>query len=312
MYPASMATDTKTTGRDSDKFMLRFPDGMREQIAHVAKLNNRSMNAEIVARLEASFSPAANNAFAWAEVARIEAEYAAAGMLYRSINTQLEEARRSLEDALAAKAPEEVLARRRSIVDANVALELPALDQWLALGRLLQECKQRAMGLDRTGNPLDVVFRRVVGDELFQASETINADMAAGSPSLVHESIEAGWNALRERRSDEDGTRATSAASTAADNAQRESKQASEDYVAAARAARNSRVSPPDRLDAVQHASAARLSAPSVGQRLEKPIPPSAEELRRELKDEEERWRAIAGEESSRATKRIGRPRKPK
>lgn len=44
-------TDDKTVGRDSDKFMLRLPDGMRDRIAASAKENNRSMNAEIVARL---------------------------------------------------------------------------------------------------------------------------------------------------------------------------------------------------------------------------------------------------------------------
>lgn len=43
--------------RDFDKFMLRFPDGMREQIADAAKKNARSMNAEIVDRLERSFRP---------------------------------------------------------------------------------------------------------------------------------------------------------------------------------------------------------------------------------------------------------------
>jgi hypothetical protein len=44
-------------GRSSDKFMLRLPDGMREQIAESAKQNNRSMNAEIVARIEDSYKP---------------------------------------------------------------------------------------------------------------------------------------------------------------------------------------------------------------------------------------------------------------
>ncbi|OUM01781.1 Arc family DNA-binding protein [Variovorax sp. JS1663] len=38
-----------------DKYIVRFPEGMRERIAEVAKANNRSMNAEIVARLESSF-----------------------------------------------------------------------------------------------------------------------------------------------------------------------------------------------------------------------------------------------------------------
>jgi hypothetical protein len=40
--------------------MLRFPDGMRDKIADAAKAAGRSMNAEIVARLQASFeAPAA-------------------------------------------------------------------------------------------------------------------------------------------------------------------------------------------------------------------------------------------------------------
>lgn len=43
------------TGRESEKFNLRLPDGMRDRIAEAAKVNNRSMNAEIVARLTASF-----------------------------------------------------------------------------------------------------------------------------------------------------------------------------------------------------------------------------------------------------------------
>ena len=50
-----------TTGRESAKFMLRLPDGMRERIAEEAKANNRSMNAEIVARLQASMDQKAPN-----------------------------------------------------------------------------------------------------------------------------------------------------------------------------------------------------------------------------------------------------------
>ena len=50
-----MATEINTTGRDSDKFMLRFPNGMRDRIAEAAKTNGRTMNAEVVARLQASF-----------------------------------------------------------------------------------------------------------------------------------------------------------------------------------------------------------------------------------------------------------------
>lgn len=38
-----------------ERFIVRFPDGMRDRITEEAKKNNRSMNAEIVARLERSF-----------------------------------------------------------------------------------------------------------------------------------------------------------------------------------------------------------------------------------------------------------------
>lgn len=35
-----------------DKFTVRFPDGMRDKIAEIAKKNNRSMNSEIILALE--------------------------------------------------------------------------------------------------------------------------------------------------------------------------------------------------------------------------------------------------------------------
>ena len=37
-----------------DKFIIRLPDGMREQLKAAAEANNRTMTAEVVARLRAS------------------------------------------------------------------------------------------------------------------------------------------------------------------------------------------------------------------------------------------------------------------
>lgn len=54
--------ESKLTGRASDKFMLRLPEGMRDKIADAATKNKRSMNAEIVARLERTFSELENPA----------------------------------------------------------------------------------------------------------------------------------------------------------------------------------------------------------------------------------------------------------
>ncbi len=42
-------------GRESDKFSLRFPDGLRDRIKSAAAQNFRSMNAEIVIALERAF-----------------------------------------------------------------------------------------------------------------------------------------------------------------------------------------------------------------------------------------------------------------
>lgn len=39
-----------------DKYIVRFPEGMRDRLKAEAKANNRTLNAEIVARLEDSFS----------------------------------------------------------------------------------------------------------------------------------------------------------------------------------------------------------------------------------------------------------------
>lgn len=42
------------SSRTADKFVLRLPDGMRERICEVARNQHRSMNSEIISRLEAS------------------------------------------------------------------------------------------------------------------------------------------------------------------------------------------------------------------------------------------------------------------
>lgn len=41
-----------TSSRDADKFIVRLPDGMRDQINEVARTSRRSMNKEIIKRLE--------------------------------------------------------------------------------------------------------------------------------------------------------------------------------------------------------------------------------------------------------------------
>lgn len=47
--------------RGSDQFMVRFPKGMRDKIKASADQNGRSMNSEIIARLDASLSQTTGN-----------------------------------------------------------------------------------------------------------------------------------------------------------------------------------------------------------------------------------------------------------
>ncbi|MDP0922208.1 Arc family DNA-binding protein [Klebsiella pneumoniae] len=47
--------------REYDKFMLRFPDGMRDAIADRAKRNGRSMNSEIIQIIEDVLETDKNN-----------------------------------------------------------------------------------------------------------------------------------------------------------------------------------------------------------------------------------------------------------
>ena len=45
-----------TDSRAQDKFVIRLPDGLRPEIATVAYRNQRSMNGEIIHRLERSLA----------------------------------------------------------------------------------------------------------------------------------------------------------------------------------------------------------------------------------------------------------------
>lgn len=52
-----MSREDLPPSRTAEQFVVRFPDGMRDRIAEAAKVAGRSMNAEIVARLQSTFKP---------------------------------------------------------------------------------------------------------------------------------------------------------------------------------------------------------------------------------------------------------------
>lgn len=58
-----MATKKPYPSDKLDQYIVRFPDGMRDRLKEAAAENKRSLNAEIIARLEASFDPASEVEF---------------------------------------------------------------------------------------------------------------------------------------------------------------------------------------------------------------------------------------------------------
>ena len=68
---------TPNVTRESDKFMLRFPAGMRDRIAAEAKKSNRSMNAEIVARLQQTLDQGAPGGLTQETAERLSVQMAA-------------------------------------------------------------------------------------------------------------------------------------------------------------------------------------------------------------------------------------------
>jgi hypothetical protein len=50
-------SDAKYPSQLAERFQIRMPDGLRDKIRAAAEENKRSMNTEIIARLEESFNP---------------------------------------------------------------------------------------------------------------------------------------------------------------------------------------------------------------------------------------------------------------
>lgn len=68
-----MTKERKSTLQDEDKFMLRLPDGMRDQFTSIAKNADRSLNSELVHRLQASLLVPEDVVKACADLAPVDA-----------------------------------------------------------------------------------------------------------------------------------------------------------------------------------------------------------------------------------------------
>jgi hypothetical protein len=55
-HPCMTKKPQQSISRSAEKYIVRFPDGMRERVTESAKKNERTINAEIIFRLNASFA----------------------------------------------------------------------------------------------------------------------------------------------------------------------------------------------------------------------------------------------------------------
>lgn|SRR5574337_302941 len=114
---------------NADKYVVRFPDGMRDLIAETAKRNNRTMNAEIVARLAASF-------------AAVDSEH-----LARDPTGELHPRMLALEKRMAVEDALEALNARMDALE-RMATELPTLTE--EIRRALPETEKLRASQERS------------------------------------------------------------------------------------------------------------------------------------------------------------------
>ena len=170
--------------QSAEKYIVRFPDGMRERIAQAAKKSNRSMNAEIVARLEESFA-ARNDAVVMAamDVVRREWELSATvnrlEFTLRGYQDQLSFVRqRTARERRLLMNLREVLAQARERGDLaqveHIQAEIDENEKWKKVSEV--ELKQLEDVITSTKRQLADVMHAAVkaGDEQLKALEPVD------------------------------------------------------------------------------------------------------------------------------------------
>jgi len=139
------------TARDSFKFMLRLPDDLREALKGACEQSGRSMTAEIIARLEASFEPSSGfsddqlralkglaASFEWQQ-AKLEIDTGHAVATMREVTTLL----KSLMNSPADLKAQAVLAGMRVIENVATYLGRPYVYRQMMTSRFVDETPPR-------------------------------------------------------------------------------------------------------------------------------------------------------------------------
>ncbi|WP_267355609.1 MULTISPECIES: Arc family DNA-binding protein [unclassified Methylobacterium] len=174
---------SEATGRDSDKFMLRLPNGMRDRIADAARANNRSMNAEIVSRLEASLSDGTEQGRSLLKqhdlLVEIQDRYAELELAYQRQTQQLDRRRFQQDEDLAERTREAAAAAMQvALFAVTSAARAAELKDGGALGEALMPTLldlESAISSEDPYAALQMLRGRAVHPPISRASKTAGA-----------------------------------------------------------------------------------------------------------------------------------------
>lgn len=140
--------------QSADKYIIRFPDGMRDQIAEAAKKNGRSMNAEIILRLEHSFTPWKERP--WEERMVIDVDRAMLKLLTKDEYSML------LERVKAAGGADAVNGYARTVVRSTEDLQ-PPIPEGPRLEELIENLPPAESEKDEAATQLAIAVLRLTG-----------------------------------------------------------------------------------------------------------------------------------------------------
>lgn len=143
--------------QSQDKYIVRMPDGMREQIKKAAAISGRSMNAEIVYRLERSFSLSRTAGYAFFEEA--ENDDGLSARMSEELNTELLNSAAAKGITLREEIEERLWFSMKPQNEINERLAQHLLDTDIALQSAQHELRQARALLDQLSPAEKLILR---------------------------------------------------------------------------------------------------------------------------------------------------------
>lgn len=156
-----------------DKYIIRFPNGMRDRLKEAAKANSRTLNAEIVARLGDSFTSAKTNQAdaEYSKLYRLQAELDTLTNRDTLITMKLQMLKTEWEQAKEAETPEREKSLAQQINHAHQDWE----QLRKRMSRLLVEIREQQLKADEASSEqlaaMNAQIDRMLQNELMEVQK---------------------------------------------------------------------------------------------------------------------------------------------